>query len=204
MTQFSIRLVCLWLPSLNEQIYFVPGFPEHCLQYQPRTKFTFCLDLYPTLNLLLLKHFPLWSFFFFVMWWLFPLKLAGLQTRTASHWEKLFEIFSPVSFLFWIPPCLMLLTSCWSFLSVFVLILSFDWRLLGSCQNSNSTFASRMDYIQGEALPPGVCDTGSILVIWNMHNIYKGCTSALKALQRSCPTSRRVGGGCSTHSSQEG
>lgn len=143
-------------------------------------------------------------FFFFVMWWLFPLKLAGLQTRTASHWEKLFEIFSPVSFLFWIPPCLMLLTSCWSFLSVFVLILSFDWRLLGSCQNSNSTFASRMDYIQGEALPPGVCDTGSILVIWNMHNIYKGCTSALKALQRSCPTSRRVGGGCSTHSSQEG
>lgn len=59
MTRFSITLVCLWLPSLNEQIYFVAGFLEHCLQYQPRTRLTLCLDLYPAFNLLLLKHFPL-------------------------------------------------------------------------------------------------------------------------------------------------
>lgn len=98
----------------------------------------------------------------------------------------------------WFCSCLDL---SWVSLSLFWILTKDCWEAV---KTVSTAFTSRMEYIQGEALPPGVCDTGSILVIWNMHNIYKGCTCTLKTLQRSCPKSTRVGRGCSTHCSQEG
>lgn len=142
--------------------------------------------------------------FFVLGWWL--LRLAGLQTHTASHhlhWEKLFEQFFS-SFLPFLKTSMLdsaRLDLSWVSLSLFWILTKDCWEAV---KTVSTAFASRMEYIQGEAVPPGVCDTGSILVIWNMHNVYKGCTCTLKTLQRSCPKSTRVGRGCSMHCSQEG
>lgn len=133
MTSLASGLSASGYPAWMSRYILSPGFQSTAFSISP--EFTFCLDARASLNLLHLKHFPLWCFFCGVM--TFPFKTsrpANTYSITLSTLGK--AVFSPVSFLFWSPPCLMLLLSCWSFLSVFVLILGFDWRLSGSCQNS--------------------------------------------------------------------
>jgi len=65
-----------------------------------------------------------------------------------------------------------------------------------------------MNHVQGEALPRGVCDMGSRLAMWNMHNPCKDCKDCrslcLKKLYRNHQKRKREGSGCSRACSQVG